>query len=785
MQHRFILLVALCAALFWGAACDAGTPTLETPDAARAGRILLWHTWSGEATNTLNTMLSLYQEINPDVEVISIGVEAADVVNRFEESSKGGLGPDLLLVDASVVHELAQRNLLRDLTPIDLSTFLASAARMVATDVETFAIPFSAHTEVLYYNRELVQTPPATIAELMQRVAAGEAFAQSAQFVDSYWGVGAYDGGIVDSRGRLLFGLGGFTNWLDFLATARVLPGFRLDTDREALQQAFIDGQVAYFVADSAIIPDLLAAMGPEKVGVALLPSGPNGGVARPFLRTDAFAFSRVTSDSEFTLALDLAEFLSGAQNQLFMATRRLGRVPVNSQVRLTPSLPADTLTVARQTRAAEPVLFANQSLWKDLNAGALGFFDSYRQVSQGILTPAQMVAQGLAAFSSQYAMQPRVTDPADLCPVQPGAITIWHTLSIGEAQVFTALARQFQEICPGSAIEVVQKNGDEIAGLFAEEARSGGGPDLLFESSRWLAPLADEGLLLDLTERVSPRFLQQFVPNTVEVMRYRDRLYGVPESIVVLALFYNRAAVSEPPIDVQQLAQSVSATRRAVLPVGFFWAYWGMDPFGGFAFDSYTGKVLETAGLVAWLQALQRVEPVPGMELTFDFGAAEDAFAFEEAAYLVSGPWSLPRLRQSIGERNFGVAPLPNGPVGPGSPILQVRGSMINANASSLEIDLALAFSYFINLPENQERFLTTESHVTASVTIDLTGHPNLDSFREQAKSAANVVENSNHVILETFGDQLYHDVLIEGADPTIAVPLFVEAVEAATAGQ
>ncbi|MEI2776513.1 MAG: extracellular solute-binding protein [Tetrasphaera sp.] len=379
----------------------------------------------------------------------------------------------------------------------------------------------------------------------------------------------------------------------------------------------------------------------------------------------------------------------------------------------------------------------------------------------------------------------PRVIEPAELCPRQPGSIIIWHALHADEARVFEELARRFEATCPGAKIDIAQAPYDEIADRFAAAARAGGGPDVLFESSRWMAPLAEEGLLLDLTERVAPRFLQQFMPNTVATMRYRGRLYGIPESVTVLALFYNNTAVSEPPIDVQMLALGVSATQRLALPVGFFWGYWGMDPFGGFTFDSYSGKILESAGLVAWLQALQHVDPMPGVELYFDFGAAEDAFAYEEAAYLVSGPWSLPRLRQTVGLDNFQVTPLPNGPVGPGSPMLQVQGTMINGNASTLAIDVALAFGQFINLPESQERFLPTESHVTASVTVDLTDYPNLESFREQAKAAALVVENSNFVLLEDLGDQLYRDVLGTGADPTVAVPAFVEAVHAATTGK
>ena len=92
----------------------------------------------------------------------------------------------------------------------------------------------------------------------------------------------------------------------------------------------------------------------------------------------------------------------------------------------------------------------------------------------------------------------------------------------------------------------------------------------MLLESSRLLAPLAEEGLLLDLTERVSPDFLQQFLPEAVENMRYDGRLYGIPESLNVLALFYNPTLVADPPIDVQQLMQRPRCRHPPRPPRGF-----------------------------------------------------------------------------------------------------------------------------------------------------------------------------------------------------------------------
>lgn len=779
--HRLHWLLILALLL---TACGADPDAGNTPNRPNRERVLFWHTWTGSDVQLLDGMIADYEALNPHVEVISIAVPIQDLLTRFRGRSEAGLGPDFVLTDASHIFTLAEDGLIRDLAAenLDLSVFLSPTVRMVADEARLFGLPFAGHTQVLFYNKALTSNPPADIPELLEQTENGAVLAQNPNFVESYWGVGAYDGRLIDAQNRLLFGLGGFTNWLSFLAAARSRPGFIHGDDSTALQQAFIDGEANYYIADSTELPALYAAMGSDNVGVALLPEGPNGGAPRPFLEVDAFAFNRASSDDEFHHALSLARFFSGPQAQLTLITADQGRVPVNSQVRLTPSLPINTLTVARQARLSEAISFLNRPIWLDLQAGALDFMESYRQVSRGVLAPDEMVEQALANFESEYGLSAFVTAPVDLCPEQPGTVTIWHALRADVATAFQALAEEFSTTCPGVHLELTYVPYEKIAARFAQEAAAGGGPDLLFENSRWLAPLVEQGLLLDLTEYIEPALLQQFIPGAVQTMRYADRLYGVPESVTVLALFFNPSMIADPPIDMQQLVQAVDADIRVALPVSFYFGYWGMEPFGDFSFDSYTGRLLEVDGLTAWLQALQRVDNEPGVDVYFDYAAAEDAFAFEEAAYFVGGVSTLPRFREELGEDRFRVVPLPNGPVRPGSPMLQVRGSMVNVNASDLAVDIALAFTHFINLPVSQHRLLETGSHVTASVIVNLDDYPNINSFREQAKVAALVVENSNFVTMEMLGNDLYVAVLRDGADPTVAVPRFVEDVHAAT---
>jgi arabinogalactan oligomer/maltooligosaccharide transport system substrate-binding protein len=746
-----------------------------------SGRVLLWHDWSPVEEPVLEALLDKFRTVHPGVEVISVAVPGDQIVAEFKDRAPAGLGPDLLLLDSEALHELAQVGLVADLSgreDVTPSQYLSRALVSVGDGERLYGLPFAMHSQVLFYNKELVETPPTTFGELLDRAARGERLALNTQLAEVLWGVGAYHGRFVDPEGRLATGNGGLANWLDDLRRSLGTPGIIASEDPGTLRQAFVDREAAYYVADSDELARLREAMGAEKVGVAPLPGEVDGTPSRPVLRTDAFAVSRVSSPQEADLAVALADFLTTPQQQIQLAAGEVGRIPANADVTLPRRMPASTLTVESQARAAAPMSFVNLDMWNAFVDPEGPYNDAYQQLLAGILPASEFARAATMQLAESFDMETAEITAEELCPAQPGAITLWHALRRDEAATMAQLAREFEKTCPGVAVDTVHIAPAEVYDRFVEEAAAGGGPDVFFEASRWLPQLAEQGLIQDLSDEVPSEYLQQFVSRTAQVMRYQNRLYGIPESVTVLGLYTNRALVPDLPTDLDELIGELNSRNRLALPVGFFFGYWGLLPFGGFQFDSKTGAIGNDAGLINWLTWLQENQTRVGFDETFDYTEAEDAFAYEEAAYFVSGPWSLPRLQEEVGEERFSVSPLPGGPFGPGFPMLQVQGTMVNANADPIATGVAVAFGQYLNLPESQRAFLETGNHVTASVTLDLTEYPQIDAFREQAKSSALVVENTKFAQMEALGDELYRQVLIEGADPATAVQQFRQAV-------
>ncbi|MBK8047773.1 MAG: extracellular solute-binding protein [Anaerolineales bacterium] len=764
-------------------ACGGDAEDGDTASDKLKGSILIWHDWVGQEKTTLEELLAKFEELNPGVDVISLGMETETLVQQLAERSQGALGPDMLVVDADALQQLVEADLVQNLngrSHVDERRFTPAALETTRNQDGLWGLPFTLHTQLLFYNKSMVDKPPRDLDELVEQVNAGKNIALATGFNDAFWGLGAFDGQAFDDQGRLSLGRGGFTNWLDFLQRAQSIPGFMLDEDRERLRQAFMSGEVALYAADSVELPMLRSALG-DNLGVSALPAGPGQSAATPVLETEAIAFTNVASKGETDLAMALADYLTSSQPQLRIATDNIGQAPTNARVRLGKNIPPGTAALVRQQRSARPVGLRFRGIWNLLSRPDSTFSEGYRKALAGVISPNEFVRRTVSALADRYGVSLAPATPATRCPDSPAIISVWHALRQDEAAALERIATSFALECTGAEVSFEYVDYNEISDTFAEAVKSGQGPDVFFESSRWLPPLVDQKVLRDVSGRVNADVLQQFIPGAVESMRQDGRLYGIPESVTTLALFYNRGLTKKLPIDLDDLLQSVGPNHHLALPATFFYGYWGMVPFGGFEIDPESGKVTDSTALEPWLEWLKMAQQLPGVDIYDSITRAEDQFAAGKATYLVSGPWSLARLRKELGTGAFGVVALPAGPFGPGSPMLQVQGLMISAAADEAAVDTAIAFAEYLNAPESQMVLSQTGSHISASVGLDLTGYSQINGFREQAKSAVYVIENARFINLERLGNEMYRQVLEQDVSPADAVNEFLKAADAA----
>ena len=107
---------------------------------------------------------------NPNVEIEALAVPFDQLKNKFSTETATGGGPDLLIGPLDWVGELATGELIAPLdemaTADDPGAFLPATVDALKYDGKLYGMPESFETVALYYNTDLVQTAPATTAEV-------------------------------------------------------------------------------------------------------------------------------------------------------------------------------------------------------------------------------------------------------------------------------------------------------------------------------------------------------------------------------------------------------------------------------------------------------------------------------------------------------------------------------------------------------------------------------------------------------------------------------------------
>jgi ABC-type glycerol-3-phosphate transport system substrate-binding protein len=361
----------------------------------------------------------------------------------------------------------------------------------------------------------------------------------------------------------------------------------------------------------------------------------------------------------------------------------------------------------------------------------------------------------------------------------EPLTLTVWHSWSAAETAVLAQVAGEFQNLCPSVAISLTQvSNSTTLNERYRAATQTGGGPHVLIGSTQWMAQLAEDDLIRALDNELLPGELAAFVPAAVSALEYDNQLYAYPESVRSVALIYNPALVTTTPRTLHELSLQVDSEHALAMPLTFFYAYWGLAAFGGQIIDAGGGLHFDQAAASEWLVWLRTAARRPGFHFTSGRAEAENLFLERKVAFLISGPWSLPRLEEAMPAGEIAVALLPSGPANRAAPILEVEGVMLNANVAPDAAAAGLAFARYLGRASSAEALAATGVHIPANVTASLAAVPLLEVWGEQAQMGAGVVQDSRWLQVFAAGDELYRSVVLGDADVQAAVAAFAAAI-------
>jgi ABC-type glycerol-3-phosphate transport system substrate-binding protein len=740
MSRHTRLSLLICLLILAGCGRPPVAAPPETPQVR--GRMILWHGWSGPQADVLNALIDRFVSIYPDIQIVRSTVPPDQLVPRFSTRAAMGLGPDLLIVPARAIPELAQEALIQDLTSyigvdpaVNLTRYFAPALETVHYEDRLYGLPLALNTMVLYYNRELVRTPPTTLDGLLQEASEERTVSLNTDFYRAFWGVKAFSGQLFDEEGRVILDEGGFANWLGWLKIAQGNPGIFMGTDQEIAAELFATGRVAYYVGSSTEVHVLRESLGEDMVGVARLPAGPQR-PAGPFLESEAIVINASSSPTQTELVLRLARFLTGTEQQAQLA-RQAAHIPTTVNVRVDPRLHPATATFMAQIQTAVPLPNLPQ-----MSAVLTQGDTAYVLALEGVVSAAEAAQQLTTQVNAAFGLDENDETTAALCTLG-GPLSVWHTYEGQGDSALHQVAQEFMRTCPGVYITLKQMEPEALHSLYQQALAEDQAPDILIAPSESIALLAEEELIKALDTLAPPELMQRYLPAANQAISYQGHLYGLPLSLRMTALYYNPEQVANPARTLTDLLNEATEERSVALPIDAHRALWGAAAFGGLIHGEAQRPHLEIEGLAQWLDWLKQAGETPGVvgvepEADIDVEELVTLFARGKVAYLVGETSLLWELWSTLGIERVRVAPLPAGPVGESCPLLSADALLFTRDISPRTAELAMAFADYATDIEGQRLLMTLAAHVPANVNVHTEEYPAIAGFLDQAKMAA-----------------------------------------------
>lgn len=386
---------------------------------------------------------------------------------------------------------------------------------------------------------------------------------------------------------------------------------------------------------------------------------------------------------------------------------------------------------------------------------------------------------------------------PAEEGPVQSAEeaaadLVIWSDET--RTPLLTELAAQFRETY-GLTVVVTEKAFGDIRDDLKITAPTGTGPDIIVGAHDWLGELVENGLLaeIELGDLES-----QFLPAAVQAFIYDGALYGMPYATENLAFVYNTDLIETPPATWSEVTELAAELEESgAVAQGYiiqendpYHLFPIMTAFGGYVFglteEGYDASDvgIDSEGTIAaltWLDDMYEAGHLQaGGAVNYDLMHA--AFEEGDAAMMITGPWALPRIRES--GIPYAVAPLP-GETQDAQPFLGVQGFMISAFSD----DILLAQTFlqeFVATEEAMQAIYEADPRPSAFLPVrDAIDDPDIAAFAEAGANGLPmpaIPEMS--AVWSAWGDAMQL-VSQQGEDPDAAFQNAAEQIRSAIAGE
>jgi multiple sugar transport system substrate-binding protein len=332
--------------------------------------------------------------------------------------------------------------------------------------------------------------------------------------------------------------------------------------------------------------------------------------------------------------------------------------------------------------------------------------------------------------------------------------ITVWQTYSKEEQELFFGFIEEFEQANPGISVETVNIPFDGMEPKVLTSLATETAPDIGRVDVAFLPKLAIRGALHALDDYGAREIADEIRPVAMNSCIIDEKIYGIPDQVNGLCLFYNKDLFREAGLDPEQppkdweefveYGQKITDKENGIFGFGMRNSLWWSLPFiysfgGDFISDDMKRCALAEDEAVAGFQFKVDLYEKYGIEGgAWRSGGIRDDMGFQNRKYamILNGPWAVQGLQG--GGIDFGVALVPAGPAGHAT---NVGGNNLVVFITSEHPAEACKFMMHVAGKEAQTRWADVLGQIPVNVLsddrVDHARHPYLKTFMEQMKYA------------------------------------------------
>ncbi|MEW9701838.1 extracellular solute-binding protein [Paenibacillus sp. SI8] len=265
--------------------------------------------------------------------------------------------------------------------------------------------------------------------------------------------------------------------------------------------------------------------------------------------------------------------------------------------------------------------------------------------------------------------------------------LVLWTTTSEEETAFFQQVINDFQNDHPNIQVAVSQHKFPFATNEYKTSILGDRVVDVFRADNSWIPDYATLDIVYPLDTIAAKADLSGFMQAPLHAVTYQGHVYGYPSVTEVPALLYNKqllkeAGFSHPPETMDELYHIAKAltgegryglflTEDSYFALPYLWAFGGGTVTDDRKIVIASAESQQAFAFMRMLREEGVTQPYPDFENWYNKMVKD--FQDGKLAMSVNGPWAIHDILQGnafIEPDNLGIAPIPKGPKGQGSPL-------------------------------------------------------------------------------------------------------------------